>query len=713
MNNKILIKLFGIMFLVALILPVLGNVRQVRASSKYYAHIEMETKENGYSELYESRDVTIESDGEYIVRLSGLGFSEYNMWDSTIESLKVATTIPYGSGNISDVTILIDGSVKPLTTFVTTTIDGKYIVVDFTNVSSEVTSLPTDEISVRITVSDIDNHGGLGEYVVFYNANGAIYKPENQYFNAGESFQLSYDYPEKPGDVFLGWSLESTSSEVDYSPGDEVTFYRNVSLYAVWENSYCTLIYDTQGGEMISQFQTCQMDRQALITTEIPVKKGYVFKGWSTNSNAQTASYQSGDTIVIKRTTTLYAVWGAISYRIVYNANGGKGKIKNANGSTNKEITLASSGFTKQYSLILDENHSKGKAKTKEYEASLLGWMTSANGTLKYRAGERVTDIADNDGDVIYLYAKWGECDVVLPEPKRTGYEFRGWSKSKKALTAEYEPGNKYLLDQDAKLYAVWEEIVSSDSNTIKNGTTIKTGVAKYVVKDKNKRIIYFDKPLNKAVKTITIPKSVRYQGISYMVKGMQSHAFYNCNRLKSINIQANISELPAYAFYNCTALTKVKLPGTTTKIGAMAFKNCKSLITFSIGKVSNIAGDAFAGCEKLHFSGAMNKNAEKYALNYGFYKLSDPRITKKQENGYIVIEWDKVKNAQGYEVYRKVGNEGYKKLTTGAAGNTSINIPVRGIQSGSYGIRIRAFYKTDDGETVYSSYSNEIAFTQ
>lgn len=491
MNKRTLKKLFCLVLSFALILPMFENSGQIRAASKYRAYIEMITEEDGYTELYQSQNITISADGQYTIKLGGLHFSEEQMWTLTIKSLRVVTTIPCEMAIISDVHILFDDSEEPLTTNVTSTSDGEYIAVDVTNVDNEVDYLPDGEISIGFTLSDLEDYDELEKYLLSYSANGAAHKPKSQYFTEDESVRISSESPQKAGAVFLGWSLVPNSDKADYSPGDKVTFHRDVTLYAVWE------------------------------------------------------------------------------------------------------------------------------------------------------------------------------------------------------------------------------EVVSGDSNIIKNGTIIKTGTAKYVVTDKNKKIVSFEKPISKSTKTIVIPKSIRYKGISYTVKGMQSHAFYNCKKLKSVVIQANVSEIPAYAFYNCTSLTKLKFPNTVIKIGAMSFKNCKSLTTLSLGKVSKIAGDAFVGCVKLHFTGNLSKNVERYAVKYGFYKLPKPQITKRQENGFLIIEWGKVKNAQEYEVYRRVGDGGYEKLTTGTADNTSINIPVSGIQSGSYGIKIRALYKTEDGKTVYSSYSNEIEFTQ
>lgn len=53
-------------------------------------------------------------------------------------------------------------------------------------------------------------------------------------------------------------------------------------------------------------------DDNSVITDQKPVRNGYDFLGWSTNSSAQEADYVAGDTADFTSDTTLYAVWDII-----------------------------------------------------------------------------------------------------------------------------------------------------------------------------------------------------------------------------------------------------------------------------------------------------------------------------------------------------------------------------------------------------------------
>lgn len=76
-----------------------------------------------------------------------------------------------------------------------------------------------------------------------------------------------------------------------------------------------TLNYDANGGTGAPASQTYKATSQSenshtfTISLQTPTREGYTFLGWSTKSNATSASYQPGGSIVVTGTTTLYAVW--------------------------------------------------------------------------------------------------------------------------------------------------------------------------------------------------------------------------------------------------------------------------------------------------------------------------------------------------------------------------------------------------------------------
>ena len=79
------------------------------------------------------------------------------------------------------------------------------------------------------------------------------------------------------------------------------------------------------------------------------------------------------------------------------------------------------------------------------------------------------------------------------------------------------------------------------------------------------------------------------------------SGVFSGCNKLVSITIPDNITDLGTYAFSGCTLLTSVVLPSGITAIGNYTFQNCSSLATIDIpSTVTSIGQYAFSFCSSL-----------------------------------------------------------------------------------------------------------------
>ena len=65
---------------------------------------------------------------------------------------------------------------------------------------------------------------------------------------------------------------------------------------------------------------------------------------------------------------------------------------------------------------------------------------------------------------------------------------------------------------------------------------------------------------------------------IGNSVASIGSEAFYNCDKLESIDIAASVKSIGSWAFYNCGKLESVTIPADVTSIGLYAFNGCSSL---------------------------------------------------------------------------------------------------------------------------------------
>ena len=151
-----------------------------------------------------------------------------------------------------------------------------------------------------------------------------------------------------------------------------------------------------------------------------------------------------------------------LTYNISYNANGGSG---------------APSSQTKYYDKLL----SLSSLKPIRTGYTFKGWSTSSTATkASYQPGDNYTSNSN-----VTLYAVWEKIQYNISydanggsgapsdqskyydstitlrsgKPTRKGYLFKGWSTRSTALSADYQPGDRYSSNSNLTLYAVWEQI--------------------------------------------------------------------------------------------------------------------------------------------------------------------------------------------------------------------------------------------------------------
>lgn len=100
---------------------------------------------------------------------------------------------------------------------------------------------------------------------------------------------------------------------------------------------------------------------------------------------------------------------------------------------------------------------------------------------------------------------------------------------------------------------------------------------------------------------SVTIPASVTWQGVSYIVSGINEKAFKNNTKLTTVKVGKNVTYIGKRAFQGMTSLKSVTIGSGVTKIKKFAFAGCKVLRKVTIpAKVTFIAEKAFQNCKKL-----------------------------------------------------------------------------------------------------------------
>lgn len=175
---------------------------------------------------------------------------------------------------------------------------------------------PSNEVYYRIVVT-----GVLNQFTLSFDANNGNGAPSSMNGTSTSStytFTIPSTIPTRSGYTFEGWNTNSSGTGTTYQPGELITIDGGTTtLYAMWSQiTYTsTLNYSASGATNVPSTQrytgTSTADHTFTISSQVPVRSGMVFLGWSTSSGATTATYQPGETISVgyNSTRTLYAVW--------------------------------------------------------------------------------------------------------------------------------------------------------------------------------------------------------------------------------------------------------------------------------------------------------------------------------------------------------------------------------------------------------------------
>ena len=152
-----------------------------------------------------------------------------------------------------------------------------------------------------------------------------------------------------------------------------------------------------------------------IISGNIYSHPGYTIKGWNTSNGRPDLDnypqetyendrgwYKVGDEKIFDGTIigdlTIYAIWEANGYTVVYDPNVPSGET----------YTGKMDNFNFTYDLPIEL--SKNQYARPGYD--FVGWCKDADGSSKiYQDEETVTNLTTKKGEVVTLYAQWKECD--------------------------------------------------------------------------------------------------------------------------------------------------------------------------------------------------------------------------------------------------------------------------------------------------------------
>ncbi len=148
-----------------------------------------------------------------------------------------------------------------------------------------------------------------------------------------------------------------------------------------------TVVYDANGGAQAPDAVTVTSDRTVTAARQGSMTRtGYTFTGWNTAKNGTGTAYEAGSTL--NEGVTLYAQWEANTYKVRFNANGGRGTMEEMSFTYNAQKTLDQNTFVRE-------------------DYTFLGWAKSAGGNAVYRDGQSVKNLTS--GNSVTLYAVWAK----------------------------------------------------------------------------------------------------------------------------------------------------------------------------------------------------------------------------------------------------------------------------------------------------------------
>ncbi len=195
----------------------------------------------------------------------------------------------------------------------------------------------------------------------------------------------------------------------------------------------------------------------------------------------------------------------------------------------------------------------------------------------------------------------WKECKCGEKSELST-HEFK-WIIDKNATTIE--SGLKHEECSVCGYKRKENTLIAKQIKIPKKGqklTDKKTGAVYKVVNAKTKGgTVEYAKPLNNKNANISIPSTVKINGISYKVTSIAANAFKNNKKLAKVKIGSNVTSIGKNSFSGCGKLKTLTIGNNVVSIGDNAFLNCTSLKTVTIpAKVKKIGKQAFCGCKKL-----------------------------------------------------------------------------------------------------------------
>lgn len=300
-------------------------------------------------------------------------------------------------------------------------------------------------------------------FLLQYNANGGSGAPSNETLNAG-STTLVGSSPTRTGYTFAGWNVSSNGSSTSYSVNGLLTMPGgNLTLYAIWTPVTKSLIFNGNGGSGSPSNVSGTYSSTVTIPATQPTRSGYTFLGWNTNCDGTGTAYQPGDQLQMTAADiNLCAQWQAITYQLIYDANGGSNPPAGLTSPASVQVSVSGTLPTRLGYSFGSWNSAANGSGNRYLPADLLT-MPAANLTLYAMwTAEPSTIYYNANGGSGAPSAQPGRTgdstNVSGTVPTRPGYRFINWNTEVFGSGTSYSTSAGITLPPgNVTLYAQWE----------------------------------------------------------------------------------------------------------------------------------------------------------------------------------------------------------------------------------------------------------------
>ncbi len=171
----------------------------------------------------------------------------------------------------------------------------------------------------------------------------------------------------------------------------------------------------------------------------------------------------------------------------------------------------------------------------------------------------------------------------------------------------EIPEGITAFEDAFADNYSITSISLPSTLKTFGSNAFYACTIVKEISINPNPNYIVDNNILYTADKSVLLYRPALASGDSVTVSEetikINSYAFSNNTKLKSIEFPESLKSIGDYSFDYCTNLEEIKLPKNTAQIGKYSFNYCSSLKKITLGnKIEKIPEGAFASCKSLNW---------------------------------------------------------------------------------------------------------------